>query len=96
MPGNINIKWENVQSIVVHDRKHMRVQDVLMTIDRHGADRTHDSTYDVERALLDFAGHEAYVHKIFELKVWLLNNPVFVEFTPTQMIIGLSKGFLPN
>ena len=88
----MKIKWEYFNVIDTFDRKSMMVDDVFITINRQSADRTNDHTYDIERALLDYAGEKEFTHQIFQLSIHRLTSGhnLFVEFTPTSIMLGLS------
>lgn len=84
-----NINWTNVS---IHDSwlsNQVKVVDRIFTMRRNSnPDRSSDESCKLERLILDVTGSKEYLHKTFEFSLYAVSQSFFLQFTPTEIIVG--------
>lgn len=90
--GTTKINWSNV-SVVRSHFKDSKVENVIARYERcMNVGRQKDPSYEIEHQFLvnDGNNHNGFTHRTYEVKVHPIPDPLFVQFTPTEIIVGTS------
>ncbi len=85
-----NLDWASITVVNAIPRDNTRVVDVIARFNRMGLGRTKDPTFEMEREFLDAADEKVFIHRIFEVKIHRIPTHIYIEFTPTEIILGQS------
>lgn len=87
--NRVNLNWEWISVADTYPATNMKVEDVVMTIPRDPSNRNRDNSYEIERAFLDLANQDEFIHLIYETQIPMLANPIYVEFGSNEIRVGL-------
>lgn len=90
--SSININWAciDVKSWPITEKE---ADDIIMTIPRDNTGRNTDRSYEIERGFLDLVNQEQFIHRVYETNIPMMDGPIFIEFNPDEIRIGLSSKY---